>query len=59
LRQARVNGQPGLVLLKPGGALFAAIGLDFQGNRVNGIYAILNPDKLADASRRVRPRCVP
>jgi hypothetical protein len=51
LRQARVNG--------PGGALFAAIGLDFQGNRVNGIYAILNPDKLADASRRVRPRCVP
>jgi RNA polymerase sigma-70 factor (ECF subfamily) len=47
IKLARVNGQPGFLLLQhPDGALFAAIGLDFQADRINGIYAILNPDKL-------------
>ena len=46
IRAARVNGQPGLVLLQPDGSLFAASGLDFQADRINGIYTILNPDKL-------------
>ncbi len=51
MEPARVNGQPGFVLLQPDGALFAAVGLDFQGDRISGIYAVLNPDKLAGASR--------
>jgi RNA polymerase sigma-70 factor (ECF subfamily) len=52
LHPARVNGQPGLLLLHEDGALVSAIGLDFQGDRINGIYAILNPDKLAAGFRR-------
>jgi RNA polymerase sigma-70 factor, ECF subfamily len=51
LQPARVNGQPGVVLLQPDGTLFAAVALDFQVDRINGIYAILNPDKL----RAVQP----
>jgi RNA polymerase sigma-70 factor (ECF subfamily) len=46
IHPARVNGQPGFLLLHADSALFAAIGLDFQADRINGIYAILNPDKL-------------
>lgn len=46
IRPARVNGQPGLLLLQQDGTLFAAAGLDFQADRINGIYTVLNPDKL-------------
>jgi RNA polymerase sigma-70 factor (ECF subfamily) len=53
MQPARVNGQPGIVLLQPDGVLFSVLGLDFQRDRITGIYAVLNPDKLADASRRV------
>ena len=42
------------MLLQPDGALFAAIGLDFHGDRINGIYAVLNPDKLEVGHRRRR-----
>jgi RNA polymerase sigma-70 factor (ECF subfamily) len=52
IEPARVNGSPGFVLLQPDGGLFSAIGLDFQGDRVSGIYAILNPEKLTKASER-------
>jgi RNA polymerase sigma-70 factor (ECF subfamily) len=51
---AHVNGQPGILLKQPDGALFAAIGLDFQGDRISGIYAILNPDKLRSSLRSAR-----
>jgi RNA polymerase sigma-70 factor, ECF subfamily len=46
IRPARVNGQPGLLLLHPDGTLFSAAGHDFRADRINGIYTILNPDKL-------------
>jgi hypothetical protein len=46
IQPAQVNGQPGMILLQPDGTLFAAVGLDFQNDRINGIYAVLNPDKL-------------
>ncbi|HEY6234931.1 MAG TPA: sigma factor-like helix-turn-helix DNA-binding protein, partial [Candidatus Elarobacter sp.] len=50
LEPARINGQPGVVLLRPDGVLFAAVGLDVQGDRINGIYVILNPDKLTSVT---------
>jgi Sigma-70 region 2 len=50
IRAARINGQPGLLLLNQDGTLFAAAGLDFQADRINGIYTILNPDKLRGAA---------
>ncbi len=34
------------MLLQPNGVLFAAVGLDFQRDRISAIYAVLNPDKL-------------
>jgi RNA polymerase sigma-70 factor (ECF subfamily) len=46
IRPARVNGQPGLLLLHQDGTLFSAAGLDFRADRINGIYTVLNPDKL-------------
>ena len=55
LQSAAVNGQPGLVLVRPDDTPFAAIGLDFQGNSISGIYAILNPDKLAHTTWRSTP----
>jgi RNA polymerase sigma-70 factor (ECF subfamily) len=51
---ARVNGQSGILLKHPDDALFAAIGLDFQGDRISGIYAILNPDKLPGGSEKLK-----
>jgi RNA polymerase sigma-70 factor, ECF subfamily len=52
LRAAWVNGLPGLRLDLEDGTIFAAIALDFDGERINAIYAVLNPDKLVYANRR-------
>lgn len=45
-RIADVNGLPGLTLTRPDGTLYAAIGLDHAHDGINGIFAVLNPDKL-------------
>lgn len=52
LRRAEVNDLPGLLLVQPDGTIFAAIGLDFDGDRIAALFAVLNPDKLAYANRR-------
>jgi RNA polymerase sigma-70 factor (ECF subfamily) len=51
LRRAEVNGLPGIVLAHADGGIFAAIGLEFDGERVAGLFAVLNPDKLVHANR--------
>jgi RNA polymerase sigma-70 factor (ECF subfamily) len=45
IRQAEINGQPGLVAYLAGRPMGALI-LDIRGNRIHTIYAIGNPDKL-------------
>jgi hypothetical protein len=52
LRRADVNDLPGVLLLWPDGTIFAAVGLDFDGDRIAALFAVLNPDKLVHANRR-------
>ena len=52
LRRADVNNLPGMLLVRPDDTIFAAIGLDFAGDRIAALFAVLNPDKLAHANRR-------
>jgi RNA polymerase sigma-70 factor, ECF subfamily len=42
----RVNGQPGLRVVAPDGALVNVIGIDVAGGHVVRLHSILNPDKL-------------
>jgi RNA polymerase sigma-70 factor, ECF subfamily len=43
---AWVNGDPGFRVRDPEGLLVAVAGLEIVGDRVAGIYSIVNPDKL-------------
>lgn len=52
LRPAEVNGLPGMLLVQEDGTVFAAFGLDFEGERVAALFAVLNPDKLVRANRQ-------
>ncbi|WP_211126426.1 RNA polymerase sigma factor SigJ [Streptomyces yatensis] len=56
LRPVQLNGGPGVVLFA-GGTLYAAAALDPApgGDRVRGIYGLVNPDKLAKLAETVRP----
>jgi RNA polymerase sigma-70 factor (ECF subfamily) len=56
LQPASVNGLPGLTLARANGLIFAAVGLDFEGERISGIYSVVNPDKLVHANRAPRDR---
>lgn len=49
LRPALVNGRPGLLGFI-GDRLFSIISLHVEGDRIHRIFAVLNPDKLGDAS---------
>jgi RNA polymerase sigma-70 factor, ECF subfamily len=51
LRRAEVNGLPGILLVQPDGGIFAAIGIEYEGQRVAALFAVLNPDKLVHANR--------
>jgi RNA polymerase sigma-70 factor (TIGR02957 family) len=46
VRIAEVNGQPGLLLLDPGGALIGVIALDIADDSIQSVRSIVNPDKL-------------
>jgi RNA polymerase sigma-70 factor (ECF subfamily) len=43
----QVNGQPGAMVLDPGGRVIAAMSLDVADGRVQAIRSVVNPDKLA------------
>jgi RNA polymerase sigma-70 factor, ECF subfamily len=45
LRPARINGQPGFIIYLDKQPLGAVI-LDIRGNQIQGIYAVVNPEKL-------------
>jgi len=47
VRRARVNGQPGALILDRDGALIGAMSLDLGEDRVVGVNSVVNPDKLA------------
>ncbi len=42
-----VNGQPGVAALGPDGALVVVISVDVADGRIQRVWAVLNPDKLA------------
>jgi RNA polymerase sigma-70 factor, ECF subfamily len=50
LRPVDVNGQPGVVALAPDGTLLAVLTLDIADDRVQAVRAVVNPDKLAQAT---------
>ncbi|WP_433116326.1 RNA polymerase sigma factor SigJ [Micromonospora sp. CA-246542] len=45
LRERTVNGQPGLVALRDG-VIVSVMAFDVSGDRIEHIWAVLNPDKL-------------
>jgi RNA polymerase sigma-70 factor (ECF subfamily) len=47
LESVWVNGQPGFRSLDPAGRIVNVVGLDVSGGRVEAIYSMLNPAKLA------------
>ena len=46
VRPARVNGQPGAVVLDAEGMIIGVMALDVAGDHVAGISSVVNPDKL-------------
>jgi RNA polymerase sigma-70 factor (TIGR02957 family) len=46
LRRIEVNGQPGATLADAEGKLIAVMALDIDGDRVQGVRSVVNPDKL-------------
>lgn len=55
LERVRLNGGPGLVVREPGGAVAAAASFSFDdAGRLEGIYIVRNPDKLARVDRALR-----
>jgi RNA polymerase sigma-70 factor (TIGR02957 family) len=47
LHPADVNGQPGIVATGPGGEVLSVITVDVANDRVQAVWAVVNPDKLA------------
>jgi RNA polymerase sigma-70 factor, ECF subfamily len=41
-----VNGQPGAIVLDPGGRLIGVVALDIAGGQVQAVNSLINPDKL-------------
>jgi ketosteroid isomerase-like protein len=46
LRRVTVNGQPGAIVLDPGGRLIGVVALDIAGGQVQAVNSLINPDKL-------------
>lgn len=47
IEPARVNGQPGLIVRDPDGAVAAVMALDVADGRIARVNSVVNPDKLA------------
>jgi RNA polymerase sigma-70 factor (ECF subfamily) len=59
IRQAELNGQPGLLGLDESGALIAAMSFDISGGVVQTIRSVVNPEKLAHISSTILPSLPP
>jgi RNA polymerase sigma-70 factor (TIGR02957 family) len=46
LRPVELNGQPGAVVLDPGGRVISAMALEISGAQIDAVHAMANPDKL-------------
>lgn len=46
-RPSVINGMPGFVILRPGGAVEQTLSLEIRDGLVHGIYVVRNPDKLS------------
>jgi RNA polymerase sigma-70 factor, ECF subfamily len=47
LRAVDVNGQPGVAAVAPDGAVLTVLTVDVADDRVQAVWAVVNPDKLA------------
>jgi RNA polymerase sigma-70 factor (ECF subfamily) len=50
LRLVDVNGQPGMAAVAPDGTLLTVLTVDVADDRVQRVWAVVNPDKLARAA---------
>jgi RNA polymerase sigma-70 factor, ECF subfamily len=50
LRDVDVNGQPGVAAVAPDGSLLTVLTVDVVDDRVQTVWAVVNPDKLARAA---------
>jgi RNA polymerase sigma-70 factor (ECF subfamily) len=50
LRAVDVNGQPGVAAVAPDGTLLTVLTVDVVDDRVQTVWAVVNPDKLARAA---------
>jgi RNA polymerase sigma-70 factor (ECF subfamily) len=55
LRAVDVNGQPGVAAVAPDGALLTVLTIDVADDRVQTVWAVANPDKLARAATVLIP----
>lgn len=55
LRPVDVNGQPGVAAVAPDGQLITVLTLDVADDRVQTVWAVVNPDKLARAATALTP----
>jgi RNA polymerase sigma-70 factor (TIGR02957 family) len=46
VRRVEVNGQPGVLILDGEDGLIGVMALDIEGDRVQGVRSVVNPDKL-------------
>jgi RNA polymerase sigma-70 factor (ECF subfamily) len=56
LRPVDVNGQPGVAAIAPDGALLTVLTIDVVDDRVQTVWAVVNPDKLARAATALTSR---
>jgi RNA polymerase sigma-70 factor, ECF subfamily len=50
MRLVDVNGQPGMAAVAPDGTVITVLTLDVVDDRVQTVWAVVNPDKLARAA---------
>jgi RNA polymerase sigma-70 factor (TIGR02957 family) len=53
IEPARVNGQPGGLMLDSEGRVLGVMELEIAGDRIQAVHSIVNPDKLAHVGRPV------
>jgi RNA polymerase sigma-70 factor (ECF subfamily) len=56
LRDVDVNGQPGVAAVSPEGALLTVLTVDVVDDRIQTVWAVVNPDKLARAATALAER---
>jgi RNA polymerase sigma-70 factor, ECF subfamily len=54
LRHVDVNGQPGVVAFDPDGQVLTVLTVDVLDDRIQRVWAVVNPDKIARAATALR-----